>query len=296
MNKLRRLITSDIPFARDDANRLLPAMIACLIGFAALLLATALSLNHALDAQARDVAGVLQIEVPNDAPAGTNEKVAALLRRTTGVEDVTAVSHAEMEGLLKPWLGSDFSVDALPVPTLIEVKTAMDADGTAVNIPALRKALAAIDSDIRVADRGPWVEQLSTALTLLQALVVLVAALLLICVIGMVVLVARTNLRLHFKTVGLLHMFGATDDYILRQFQWNGAWLAGRGALTGVVFAMVIFAGAVVLSTQLHSPVIPVIHFTFGHAAAFVLLPVVTALIALAATRFTVQSMLGHMH
>ena len=294
--RIRQLITSDIPFARDDAHRMLPAMVACLMGFAALLIAAGLCLNHALDKQSRDISGVLQVEVPHDASADTLEKAVAALQRTVGVEDVKVLRKSEMETLLKPWLGDGFRIDALPVPTLIDVQTRSGDKGTAVDTVALQRALSAIGPNIRLEAQGPWVSQFSAALGLLQALVLLVAILLLICVVGMIVLVARTNLKLHFKTVGLLHMFGATDDYILTQFQWNSAWLAARGALAGVGFAALLFLGAVIFSHQADSPVIPTLAFSSMHIATFLLLPVLTALVALVATRLTVQSMLHHMH
>lgn len=294
--RIRQLITSDIPFARDDAHRMLPAMIACLMGFAALLLAAGLCLNHALDRQSRDISGLVQVEVPHGSSAGVVDKTAELLRRTSGVEQVRVLRSSDMETLLKPWLGDGFRVSSLPVPTLIDVTAKTGADGLALDLAALKQQLHSIDRDIRIEAQGPWVKQFSAALGLLQALVMIVAILLLICVIGMVVLVARTNLKLHFKTVGLLHMFGATDDYILGQFQWNSAWLAARGALAGVGFAALLFIGAVVFSTQAESPVIPQLDFSLMHGVTFVLLPVFTALVALVATRLTVQSMLHHMH
>lgn len=294
--RLRQLITADIPFARDDAHRMLPAMVACLVGFAALLLAAGLCLSHALDHQSRDMTGMLQVEVPHGASAATLEKAMAELRRTPGVLQVTALRDKEMETLLKPWLGEGFSLNALPVPTLIDVSSETDEDGTRVDLAALRTKLIAIDRGIRIEAQGPWVSQYASALSLLQAVVLLVAILLLICVTGMIVLVARTNLKLHFKAVGLLHMFGATDDYILTQFQWNSAWLAARGALAGVGFAGLLFIGAVIFSHQASSPVIPELDFSAMHAATFLLLPVLTSLVALVATRLTVQSMLHHMH
>jgi cell division protein FtsX len=201
-----------------------------------------------------------------------------------------------MEKLLKPWLGDDFSIDRLPVPVLLEVNTRVQENASTVNLPALRKALEAIDSGIRVAERGPWVNQFAAALGMLQSLVLMIAGLLILCVIGMVVLVARTNLKLHFKTVGLLHMFGATDDYILGQFQWESAWLAARGAFMGVIIAAIVFAGAIAFTTQLHSPLIPVLRFSLEHAMTLLLLPVFTALVAYLATRVTVRAMLHQMH
>ncbi|MFM9889731.1 MAG: cell division protein FtsX [Rickettsiales bacterium] len=298
MHWFKTLIATDIPFARDDAHRLLPSMVACLIGFAALLLAVAMCLTDALSAQARDVAGVLQIEVPHARAADKSfmDSVANEIKRARGVEEVTLLSEATMEGLLKPWLGDDFALADLPVPAMFDVKTAVKNNATIVDVAALGTALAKLDRGIKVEDRGPWVQHLVRASTLLQALVLLVAALLIACVVGMIVLVAKTNLKLHFKTVSLLHMFGATDDYILRQFQWNSAWLAGRGALVGVMFAVLVFATAVILSVRWHSPVLPVISVGFAHAILFLTLPLFTAMIAFVATRLTVQSMLQHMH
>lgn len=298
MNFFRRITASDIPFARDDAHRLLPAMIACLVGFAALLLAVALCLASALSDQSRDVVGSLQVEVSHAkaADAGLMASVVAELARTPGVISVHVIGQSQMEELLKPWLGDDFSLADLPLPQLLDVKTDVKNDTTVVNLPALRKALVAIDSDIRVEDRAPWVGQMVQVTTLMQGLVLVVALLLILCVVGMIILVARTNLRLHFKTVSLLHMFGATDDYILRQFQWNSAWLAARGAASGVLFAAVVFASAVVISVRWQSPVIPHITVSPLHVVVFVLLPIFTAFIALVATRHTVRAMLEHMH
>ena len=298
MNKLRQLIASDIPFARDDAHRLLPAMIACLVGFAALLLSVALCINHSLNAQTRDVIGMLQVEVPqaHAADKALLSNIVGELKRTEGIEDVTVLTTDQMEELLKPWLGANVALDELGVPVILDVKTAVRDGAMAVDVTELRRALAKIDAGVRVDDRGPWVAHVAEATSLLQALVVIIALLLLACVIGMIVLVAKTNLRLHFKAVSLLHMFGATDEYILRQFQWNSAWLAARGAVAGVLVATLLIATVTLFSVRWHSPLVPMVTITLGHGIVFVVLPLFTALIALIATRLTVQSMLEHMH
>jgi hypothetical protein len=70
MNAFRQLISSDIPFARDDANRLLPLMIACLVGFVALLLAVAMSLTNALTDQSNSMIGGIQVELPRSKASG----------------------------------------------------------------------------------------------------------------------------------------------------------------------------------------------------------------------------------
>lgn len=297
MKTIREFISADIPFARDDANRLLPTMIACLTGFAALLLILAISLSGGLEKQSQAVIGNIQVEVPRARAneAAYVESITAELKRTPGVEEVTLLSQVQMETLLKPWLGDDFALADLPVPLLLDVRTEVKDNKTVVDLTQLRAALAKIDTNIRVEDRAPWIGNMVQAMHLLQGLVVVVALLLVLCVMGMIILVARTNLRLHFKTVNLLHMFGATDEYILRQFQRNNAWLAARGAMGGVMAAAFVFAAAIVLSTRWHSPVLPEITVSPLHVGLFVALPIFTALIALIATRLTVRRMLENM-
>lgn len=297
MTRFRQLLATDIPFARDDAHRLLPVMIACLMAFAALLLSVALSINATLDTQSQNAIGALQVEIPkNRADDRTIAAVTAELKKTSGVKNVSVLSKDQMEALLAPWLGEKFALDDLPVPVILDVETQVNGNRTAVDTESLKRSLTRIDSGIRIEDRGPWVNHITKATTLLQALVIFIALLLLGCVIGMIVLVSKTNLRLHFKAVSLLHMFGATDEYILRQFQWNSAWLAGRGAAVGVLVAACVFLGGVILSMQWQSAVLPEIHFSLAHVVVFILLPVLTAMIALVATRLSVQSMLEHMH
>lgn len=298
MTWFRQLAHSDIPFVRDDAHRLLPLMIACLIGFAALLLAVAVSIHHTIDSQSQGVIGALQVEVPRSRADDRNLMNGLMqeLRTTPGVTDVTIISASAMEGMLKPWLGDNFSLADLSLPVMIDVKTTVRDGHTAVDVEALKRAVSKIDTGIRIEDRGPWTQQVTQATNVLQAIVMVVATLLVACVIGMVVLVAKTNLRLHFKTVSLLHMFGATDDYILRQFQWNSAWLAARGAIAGVLLAGLVFAAVVVASLRWQSPVMPHVSMDILHAVMFVALPVLTAVIAFIVTRMTVRSMLRHMH
>jgi cell division protein FtsX len=298
MKMLRQLLATDIPFARDDAHRLLPVMIACLIGFAALLFSVAISISHALDGQSRAALGTLQVEVPRARAhdGAMMNSIVAEIKRTSGVREVTLLSKEAMEEILTPWLGDELALEELSVPVMVDVVTEVEAGKTTVDVDALSRALRRFDSRIRVDDRGPWAAQVTQATNLVQALMIFIALLLIACVVTMVVLLAKTSLRLHFKTVSLLHMFGATDEYILRQFQYNSAWLAARGALAGALAAAFVFAAMAIFSAQWHSPLVPEISIGIGHGVMFLVLPIFTALVAYAGTRLAVQSMLAQMH
>ena len=292
-----RIPKSDIPFARDDANRFLPAIVAVMVAITALLLAVGISFAGALSTQQRDVAGSIQIQITttDKARADTEKRMVELLRATPGVKDMVVLSREEVSRLLKPWLGDTAAIEGISLPMLMDVK--IDSKGAKpFDAGALMKAMNAKNIEGRVATPQGWVNDLAHALGLAQATLMLLAACLMASLVGLAVLVARTSLRLHFKVVNLLHMFGATDEYILRQFQFHNGWLIGRGAAIGALAAAGILLIAYIATQQMKNPVVPVIHFSAAHALLFVALPVFIALVSLVATRFTVQSMLHRMH
>ena len=52
--------------------------------------------------------------------------------------------------------------------------------------------------------------------------------------VAAVVFAVRTGLAIHSPVVELLHIMGATDAYVARQFQTHVAGLALRGGLVGL--------------------------------------------------------------
>lgn len=292
-----RIPKPDIPFARDDANRFLPAIVAVMVAITALLLAVGISFAGALSMQQRDVAGSLQVQVTvtDKNRADTEKRMIEILRATPGVKDMVILSREEVGRLLKPWLGDTASLDAISLPMLIDVKIDTGARQP-FDASRLIAAMKAKDIEGRVATPQSWVSSLARALGLAQATLVLLAACLMASLVGLAVLVARTALRLHFKVVNLLHLFGATDEYILRQFQFHNGILIGRGAAVGALVAAGILLAAHIATNRMENPVLPVIHFSWAHGVLFVALPLFIALVSLVATRFTVQSMLHRMH
>lgn len=290
-----KFLKTDIPFARDDAQRFLPAIVSAMVAITALLLATGISFSSALETQQRDVAGNVQVQI--SVPAKEREKATAdataIIKAAQGVDDVVVLKETQVADLLKPWLGDE--VAGVDLPVLIELKT-RDVNGKPFDTAALTKSLKEKIKHVRVETPRQWLEQLSRVLALAQAALLLLALALVASLVALAVLIARTALRLHFKTVNLLHLFGATDDYILRQFQFHTAWMVGRGAAIGSLLAAMLLLGAHGMTANMASPVLPEIAFGAGHVVLFILLPVFIALIAFIATRMTVQTMLQRMH
>jgi cell division transport system permease protein len=156
--------------------------------------------------------------------------VADLARRTAGVAEVTALSKAESERLLEPWLGSGLELSDLPVPRLAILKF---EDGARPDFSELRRQLSAQVPGATLDDHGAWISRLSV----MADTVVFVA-------IGLTVLVlVATALAVAFATQGamagnrevveVLHFVGADDAFIAKEFQRRFFRLGLKGSLLG---------------------------------------------------------------
>jgi cell division transport system permease protein len=286
---------SDISFSRDDAQRMLPMMIAVLMGFVVLLLSFTFAFSGNVAQATRDITATLQIEVPKQATANDQKlrDIITTLRGHPSVREAHVLSPANMEALLKPWMGEDIALDNLGLPNIIDVEVYPE---NPPNIAELQTLLARIATGVRIEARGPWVKQVAQASRLVQTSVLGAALLLLSCMFGLVVLVARTGLRLHFHTVRLLHMFGATDDYILRQFQWNMGMLVARGALVGTGIAALLYVSMAHVFHTGDNPMMPSFSTSWLHILSWIVLPIIACLIAMMASRLSVHRMLEKLH
>jgi cell division transport system permease protein len=291
-------LKSDFPLARDDAQRVLPLIITCLVAFVGLLLSLALSLFISLGQQTHNAEASLQIEIPymEKNAEKTLRDVVAYLKSSDGIVDVEVISPQAMEALLAPWLGSGISLEDMQLPTMLDVTTQMRGDTPAVNRAALQSKLQRLAVGATVEDRGPWMKHLARGSAVLQWLLMAVACMVLTCIAALIALVARTSLKLHFQTVSLLHMFGATDDYIVRQFQQHHGWLVLKNAAIGTAIAASVYVVAGLATNASSSPIMPHIALSATHVGLLVLLPLLTAYVARMAARHTVQGMLHTMH
>ncbi len=199
-----------------------------------------------------------------------------------GIRSAVLLSEADKARLLEPWLGADTAKLDLPLPDLIAVTTQA---GSSVDLAALAAKLQAISPGAAIDDHGRWRDAI--ARTAEAANLVLLGLLLLIGLAAAltVVFVARAGLAAHRRVIEILHLVGAQDGYIARQFERHAF---SRGLAGGILGAGV--AAAIILAAEKWLP-------GFDRAAlaltplqwlGVALLPLAGALLAMATARYTV--------
>ena len=171
--------------------------------------------------------------------AGEVTKAAAVIRQTTGVAGVDVMSEGDNEKLLEPWLGSGLDLADLPIPRLIVVHLVKPH---AVDLAALSASLDKQVKGVSLDDHRVWASRLQSMAnaTVVGGLAIL--ALVFVATILSVVFATRGAMATNSGVVSVLHLVGAEDGFIAREFQRHFLLLGLRGGLAGAAAAAFLFA------------------------------------------------------
>lgn len=286
------LTAPDIPFARDDANRFLPWIIGFMVCLTGIILAFSLSLGMALHRWNGDYLNSFTVQIPavtgEDGADGAGKTI-AVLQQYDWVVSAREMSRGAMQDLIEPWLGESEALETLPLPALIEVRV---EEGHEVDIAAVQKRLRSVTPKAEIDNYQLWMEKFSRFTHTVQWASFALAVLITVTTLSIVVLTAKTALRLHYQTVEVLYTIGAPDTYIARQFEQNALRLVLKGAAAGAVVALSLFWLSRQVVGVFDSPLMPALDVTTPHIILFLGLPVLTAAAALFSTRYAVLNLL----
>ena len=291
---------SDLQLERDSLGRFLPWLIAFMVYLSILAMAGMLSLNSLAERWNSGLSGTLTVQIP---PAeGTSaaadgkhmDAILAVLEKTPGVVRVERLDEDHLLGLLEPWLGSGAGAVAgdLPLPRLIDVEL---ENGAAIAVPALQERLNAIVSGTLVDDHGVWLDRLLTLIKTVQALASAVLLFIGLATVGTVIFTTRTGLAIHQDAIEVLHLIGAQDTYIARQFASRALMLGLKGGLISLGLALPTLWGIGYLADSLQSGMLPDLSLPPVGWLVLISLPIAVALIAMATARLTVMKTLRKM-
>ena len=161
----------------------------------------------------------------------------SLAEAIPGVSDAHALSLADSEKLLEPWLGAGLDLSQLEIPRLIVVDL---GDPKSVDLDRLAKDLQAVKG-ATLETHAAWRQQLNTMAGTLVLSGVLVLVLIVVATVLAVVFATRGTMATNREIVDVLHFIGASNHFIAGEFQGRFLALGFRGGVIGGVGAVLFF-------------------------------------------------------
>jgi len=283
---------ADVPIGQDPSVRFLPWLVAFMVYLAALALTCAMAMQKVVERWDQGLAGRLTVQVPppasGDAALGAQQvdQVIDALADISGVRSVELLNQEDIADLLKPWLGETVMQQELPLPTLIAV--ALDETS-----PPDRDAMAArldgIAPDIVIDDHQRWLGRLLDLARTIEMIAALIVVAVMMSAVITIIFVTRTGLAIHDQVIDLLHLIGAQDSYVARQFENHALLLGLRGGVIGLLLAVLTVLLIGYLLERSQSGFLPALALSFWEWLILISLPLVTAVIAMVTARFTVM-------
>ena len=282
---------TDFNFRADDTQRFMPWLIGILCGIAALLLCAGITLNDwIIDTGSRyNRSFTVNIPASDDEPTQALAAIENTLKAHPAVAQVARLSQQQLLSMLEPWLGAEADASSLPLPVVYDVTLSEQGQQKAPDYAALQAELAGIIPGVEVDAHERWVSAFSDFSSMTQRLLFGLALLLITGMALMVAFTSRASLKLHARTVALLHSIGAEDRYIVRQFQNESAQLVLKGAAAGSLVAALLYLAAKFYLGSLPSSMIPPLAFDLAHIELLLALPLLCGLLGLLVSRWAVQ-------
>ena len=293
----------DIPLGKNEGADFLVLLVALMTFLAVMALSGAFALSGMTKRWSSGLENKLTIEIPAEKSNGElrskaqiedfTAKVVKTLEKNENIDSFNVLDEEDIRDLISPWLGEDMILDEIPLPGLISAQ--LHASTPEV-LGGLEKDMALINDNIRIDTHETW---LMSLLRMTGALKLSASAITLIIGLTTIVAVAggvRARMAIHREDVELLHLMGASDEYITKQFQRHALILAGKGAAIGTVLSLItlFIIGQMTGGGDVQS-VMPGLSLRPFQIAGLILLPGLACMIAALASRFTVLRVLAAM-
>ncbi len=216
----------------------LTAVIAVISFLAVLSMASVLIINKSASEWTAELRSEITVQVKGvDAEEIAAGAAAAMriLNETEGVIEAMEMDRDDTAALLEPWLGKDNAAAFVNIPAIIEVKV---TPGLRADLDLLRTRLAAAAPNASLDDHAAWHSRLSTAARSGQMFAFAVFLIILGAACAISIFAARAGLAANHEIVSVLHLVGATDEFIASEVQRRFFVLGLRGALAGLVVAL----------------------------------------------------------
>lgn len=245
----------DLPFLHDGSARFLLLVIAIMVFLATLTLNAGMQLSAITKSLSDGVVNKATVEILPDVEVADFNiddeavKVLNFLRSSTAVKKAELLEHSEIKDMLAPWVGSNISDESMPLPRIISVEFLDQGKGTDI----ISERLSNVSDHARLDTHDGWVNSILTLSGSLKAVAFIIITVITIAMVAMVGSGIHARIQIYKDEVELLHLIGARDIYVAKQFQKHAFWISLKAAFIGFVTGSIFYYATLFLISKVMS-------------------------------------------
>jgi cell division transport system permease protein len=290
------LLRSDLPLGGDGSARFLPWIIGCMVYLAALALAATMGADRLADRWRSDLSGTFSIQIPPNGSSTADERdqlvrdIVDAVGKMPEVGSVHPVDDAEKQKLLEPWLGADGLPEDVRLPDLVVVRLRSDAPGS---LEAVKTRVAALAPEFTIEDHARWQGDMLAFTHSIELLASIIIGLIAAAAVTTVIFVTKTGLSIHRRVIEIVHLVGAYDSYIAKQFLLHAMRLGLIGGIGGTALAGLTLIGLDRLLGTTQTSLLPPLSLDLHQWLAMAVVPLAVSIVAMITAHLTVLYVLG---
>lgn len=219
-------------------------------------------------------------------------KVIQFFEGLENVEKVRLVKDSQIKKLMSPWLGQNVDISALPLPKLLDVRLKSGKKFDYEKTALLLKETAPYAS---IDNHGIWLQKLVKSASSLKMMSIFVLLIVLLAAAVSIMFAVQTSLKIHRNIIGILHIMGATDDYVAKQYGKRVFVVSLFSSIIGSLFALLSLFVVAKMSSNLDAGLISSAKLALPHWLFLISLPLLTSVFAMATALVSVKRSLGKM-
>jgi cell division transport system permease protein len=167
-------------------------------------------------------------------------RIKDFLKNTQASHDIEVMDTTQVAALLNPWLGDDGKIlDNIDLPTIINFKLkASSAD----DVKYISERITKIAPRARLQTHENWLDKFLAILHGVHILGVLIIIITMVSTIFVISSSVRARMNIYNEDLSLLHIMGARDRFILKQFITYLFSICVPACLLGYICASLILA------------------------------------------------------
>ena len=249
---------NEIPTEDEETSAFMYVLTSIYMYLFIVVLAIFIAINSMASSWEKDIMGAVTVQIipiQDDSKhidkiktAEQQNKVLQYIEQLSGVESVTVLDDEAIKKLMTPWLGNKIDISSLPIPQLLDVKL---KSGEELNYDEVIQGLRKITANATVDNHRLWLNKLIRFANSLKTLALFVLAMVsLICALS-IYYSAKTSLNINKNSIEILHIVGAKDEYIAKQYAKIYGKIGFFAGIIALLFAVpsIIFVGKYGIST-----------------------------------------------